>query len=103
MSGYGETPCTPVGKLTTAPTEVAIGGTTTASAQLTANTRYYMLRADVDCYVLQGTSAITATTGSVRLPADAVLVIPVDGGGRDDYVAVLQVSASGTLQITPLL
>jgi hypothetical protein len=88
-------------KYTVAPTEVAIGAATTRSAQLTAGT--YLLRADVDCYVLQGSVTVDATTSSVRLPADEVLLMDVgETAGTDDYVSVIQDSASGTLQITAI-
>jgi len=88
-------------KATVAPVTRTVGATTARSTQLDANT-IYKLRCDVDCFYLQGTVTVDATTSSIRLPADAVDFIDVGPDNDvDGYVSVIRDSASGTLQLTP--
>ncbi len=86
-------------KFITAPTEVAISSTTATSAHL-ANGQWQM-NSTIDTWVLQGGSAITATTSSVFLPAGETFPFYVEGDDSD-YCAGITDAGTGTLSLTPL-
>lgn len=61
--------------------------------------KYIRLASTAACYVKIGASGVSAVAGDLLVqPADSV-VLKV---GRQAYIAALQVSAAGTLQISPL-
>jgi hypothetical protein len=80
------------------PTNVSISGTTARSAQLAIGT--YEITADVDCWVLQGTVAVDATTSSNPLWSKHYRDITVGVTDVDDYVAAITAGGSGTLSIS---
>lgn len=61
--------------------------------------KYVRLAANAACYVKIGPSGLTAAAGDLLVqPADAV-VLKVS---NQPYIAAIQVSAAGTVQISPL-
>ena len=61
--------------------------------------KYIRLASTAACYVKIGASGVSAVAGDLLVqPADSV-VLKV---GRQAYIAAIQVSAAGTLQISPL-
>lgn len=61
--------------------------------------KYIRLNATAACCVKIGPSGVAATTADLMLSAFESEVIAV---GRQAYIAAIQVSAAGTLQISPL-
>ena len=83
-------------KLTTAAIQVAYTGTAGRTAQLT-NGFNYLVTATTDCYILQGGSGVTATTGNgLFLPKGMGVEIQVSNSA-EGYVSAIQFSANGTL------
>ena len=64
-----------------------------------ASPKYIRLNATEACCVKLGTSGVAATAADLMLSAFESEVIAV---GRQAYIAAIQVSAGGTLQISPL-
>lgn len=61
--------------------------------------KYVRVAANAACYVKVGPSGLTAAAGDALVqPADA-LILKTHGYG---YIAAIQVSAGGTVQISPL-
>jgi len=79
-------------------------GAASASVAIPTNSsgaaaKYARIAATSACYVKLGPSGVTAAAGDLMLaPGDAV-VLKTSGVG---YVAAIQVSAAGTLQVSPL-
>lgn len=66
-----------------------------------ANTlpKYVRVAANAACYVKIGPAGVAAAAGDVLVqPADAVIMKVL----RQPYIAAIQVSAAGTVQISPL-
>lgn len=63
------------------------------------NPKYVRVAATAACYVKIGPSGLKAAAGDILVqPADAV-VLNTNGYG---YIAAIQVSAGGTMQVSPL-
>jgi hypothetical protein len=61
--------------------------------------KFVTLTCTAACYVRFGTSGLTAAVADFHLPAGVVQVVNVVGC---THIAAIQVSAGGTLTITPL-
>jgi hypothetical protein len=61
--------------------------------------RYVRLTATVPCYSKLGISGVTAVAGDVMVQPGDALILATNG---TTYIAALQVSAAGVLQISPL-
>ena len=61
--------------------------------------KYIRLAATSACYVKIGPSGVAAVAGDLLLNAGEGVVLKA---GKNTYVAAIQVSAGGTLQISPL-
>ena len=85
---------------TLGPVEVAVSAGSVTSVQLSAGLHHII--SDTACYFLQGGSGVTATSSSYYLPADQERLLYVDDVDDSGYVAVIQSTASGTLQISHL-
>lgn len=73
--------------------------TTGASSVRTADgctSTDYRLYTDQDCWIAFGDSAVEATANDMFLPSGAIEYFPV---GLGTYVAVLQVTTTGTLRV----
>lgn len=61
--------------------------------------KYIRVAANAACYVKIGASGLTAVAGDLLVqPADAVILKV----SNQPYIAAIQVSAAGTVQISPL-
>lgn len=80
------------------PQVVAIGAASARSTELTADTPFVLI-ATVACYYRQGTVAVVATTSDHYLPAGQRRRITVKKGTATGFVAVIQASVAGSLQI----
>jgi len=61
--------------------------------------KYIRIAANAACYVKIGPSGVTAAAGDVLVqPADAVILKVMNQA----FIAAIQVSAAGTVQISPL-
>lgn len=61
--------------------------------------KYVRVAANAACYVKVGNSTVTAADGDVLVqPADAVILKT----GNQTHIAAIQVSAAGTVQISPI-
>ncbi len=80
-------------------------GSTKCAAVLQPDTIVVRVIATVDCYVAIGPDAsVTATTGSLYLPAFAVEYFSIPQNDRGQWnVAARGVAASGTLNVTEAL
>ena len=79
-------------------------GTTSArnSAAFDAATRVISLYATTDVYVRFGNSSVTATTSDHFFPAGIYYDVAIGGEktGHDTHIAVLRVSADGTVYVS---
>lgn len=78
--------------------KVAYTGTSARTANPVGNfIQVVRLIATSACYVKEGTSTVTATTNDMYLPAGVAEYFIVSPG---NYIAAIQVSAGGTLDVT---
>ena len=87
---------------TGAAVQLAISSSTATSAQLTSVGRW-VLCPTVDCYIKQGTSAITAVLATSHyVAAGSRVEFTVSDITANGYVAAITSSASGTLCLSKL-
>lgn len=85
-----------VRKFKAVPVVVSLSGTTARSAVLDTGTHEVI--SSVDCFILQGGSAVDALTTSWPLYAGQALVVDV-GDASDAYVAGITTGGTGSLYI----
>lgn len=84
-------------KFTVAPTTVALSTNTARSTALTAG--LWELWCSVDCFFLQGGSAVDATLTSIPLTAKTVKLIHVEAAA-DAYVAAILAASTANLFVS---
>ena len=87
-----------IGFLPTASQNVSVGASSTQSTAVAMTTWQVRLISDTDCYIAIGASP-TATTSGTWLPATSPEYFSCHPG---DKIAVIQKSASGTLNLAEM-
>lgn len=88
-------------RYTNAPTEVTLS-TSSARNSSALGVGFYIVRCDVNCYIKQGTSSVTADANDFIISAGSTYPMAVTDGTSDSYLAGILASGSGTLQILQL-
>lgn len=74
------------------------GATARTSTAFTSGVEMIRIVSTTDCWYKVGSSSVEATTSDVFLPAGVVEILKIKGGA-DTHIAVIQNSASGTLNV----
>ena len=82
---------------TAVPTEISVSTSTAKNGSDLSNGLYWV-KADIDTYVRQGDSSVTATTSSFLFEAGVIYPLMVDGSDNA-RVAGITAAGSGTLQV----
>ena len=75
------------------------GTSARTSSGVGTQTRMVLLAADTACHYVFGNSSVNATTSDTYLPANAEHLVRIAPG---QYVAAIQSSAAGTLQVSEM-
>ncbi len=88
--------------ITTAPTQVLTSGASSVKSTAFLSTRV-RIATTAAIYINVGPAvSVTATTSNLILPANAVEVFSLEQNSGSNAIAVLQVSATGAVSITPV-